>query len=178
MKSSRIGRKPIPLNNVQVNVGEPFQVTGPLGSLTLNVPSVIKLKLHQTILKVIPFFSNQRTSAIQGTVRALISNMVSGVTVGFRKVLVLNGVGFRASIRNNMLTLSLGFSHPIIYCVNRNVKLHLISPNELEVFGVDKQLVGQVSAEIKSFHPIEPYKGKGIRFINETVNLKERTKKK
>ncbi|PHN16202.1 50S ribosomal protein L6 [Candidatus Tremblaya phenacola] len=178
MKSSRIGRIPIPLNNVHVNAGDPFQVTGPLGVLTLTVPSVIKIKLYQTMIKVTPVFSNQRASAIQGTVRTLISNMVAGVTVGFRKVLVLNGVGFRVSIRNNILTLSLGYSHPIIYCVNRNIKLHLISPSELEVFGVDKQLVGQTSADIKRFHPIEPYKGKGIRFINETVNLKERTKKK
>lgn len=178
MKSSRISRIPIPLNNVQVNDGVPFQVVGPLGVLTLAVPSVIRIKVHQTMITVVPVFSNQRTFAIQGTIRTLISNMISGVTVGFRKVLVLNGVGFRGSVRDNMLTLSLGYSHPIIYCVNRNIKLHLISPNELELFGVDKQLVGQTAAEIKRFHPIEPYKGKGIRFINETVNLKERAKKK
>ena len=177
---SRIAKMPIIVpNEVQVEVTKGnVKVTGPNGSLnqTYNQKDVeIQLKNNEIQVRALGVDTHAR--AMSGTLRSLIFNMVHGVTKGFEKKLSLVGVGYKAQAKGNSLNLALGFSHPVDYEIPKELKASTPSATEIVISGADKQKVGQVAAEIRSYRPPEPYKGKGVRYIDETVVIKE-TKKK
>jgi large subunit ribosomal protein L6 len=159
---------------VALAAGE-ITVKGPLGSLTRrHGPEVtIEKDGDQLVFKAV----GADAGAMHGTLRALVANMVKGVTDGFERKLTLVGVGFRAQAQGERLNLSLGFSHPVVHAMPKGVKVETPVQTEILVKGIDKQQVGQVAAEIRAYRPPEPYKGKGVRYANEQVTLKE-TKKK
>ena len=174
---SRIGNAPVAVPaKVEVTLGAgQVSVKGPLGTLTQSVaPSVTIERNGDTLLFKA---ANEEAGAMQGTMRALVANMVKGVTQGFEKRLALVGVGYRAQVAGDKLNLSLGFSHPIVHTMPKGVKVESPQQTEILVKGIDKQAVGQVAAEIRAYRPPEPYKGKGVRYADEVVKLKE-TKKK
>jgi len=152
-------------------------VNGPNGSLSLKKNLFVKIKYSDKTLAVEAIDDSQTSKAMSGTIRSLLNNMVLGVTSGFEKNLQLVGVGYRAQSKGSVLSLNLGFSHPVEYEVPQGIKVETPSQTEIIVKGSDKQLVGQVAAEIRFFRPPEPYKGKGVRYKDETIVLKE-TKKK
>jgi large subunit ribosomal protein L6 len=174
---SRIGNNPIklpPKVEVTLASGE-ISVKGPLGSLTRTFgPSVtIEKNGEELVFKA----TNDEAGAMQGTLRALVANMVKGVTQGFERRLTLVGVGYRAQAAGDKINLSLGFSHPVVHQMPQGVKVETPVQTEILVKGIDKQQVGQVAAEIRAYRPPEPYKGKGVRYSDERVVIKE-TKKK
>lgn len=176
---SRVAKNPVVLPkgvDVAISAGE-VSVKGPLGSLTHFVlPSVVLEKEGDSV--VCRAVENQvNGSAMSGTMRALLSNMVTGVTKGFEKKLTLVGVGYKAQAQGAKLNLSLGFSHPVVHDMPNGIKVETPTQTEILVKGIDKQLVGQVAAEIRAYRSPEPYKGKGVRYANEVVVIKE-TKKK
>ncbi len=174
---SRIGTQPVALPpKVEVTLGEgEITVKGPLGSLTRKlVASVTVEKQGETLVCKT---ADPLANALHGTTRALIANMVKGVTQGYEKKLQLVGVGYRAQAAGDKVNLSLGFSHPVVHLVPKGIKVETPQQTDIVVKGVDKQLVGQVAAEIRAYRPPEPYKGKGVRYVDERVVLKE-TKKK
>jgi len=174
---SRIGNNPVKLPpKVEVTLGSgEISVKGPLGSLTRSFgPSVtIEKNGEELVFKAV----GEEAGAMQGTVRALVANMVKGVTQGFERKLTLVGVGYRAQAAGDKINLSLGFSHPVVHLMPKGVKVETPVQTEILVKGIDKQQVGQVAAEIRAYRPPEPYKGKGVRYADERVVLKE-TKKK
>jgi len=174
---SRIGNNPVKLPpKVEVTLanGE-ISVKGPLGTLSRNFgPSVtIEKNGEELVFKA----ANEETGPMHGTVRAIVANMVKGVTQGFEKRLTLVGVGYRAQASGDKINLSLGFAHPVVHQMPKGVKVETPVQTEILVKGIDKQQVGQVAAEIRAYRPPEPYKGKGVRYASERVVLKE-TKKK
>ncbi|HWC45116.1 MAG TPA: 50S ribosomal protein L6 [Casimicrobiaceae bacterium] len=174
---SRIGNAPVAVpSKVEVTLGDGrISVKGPLGTLTQSMaPSVTIERNGDTLLFKA---ANEEAGAMQGTLRALVANMVKGVTQGFEKRLTLVGVGFRAQAAGDRINLSLGFSHPIVHVMPKGVKVETPQQTEIVVKGSDKQQVGQVAAEIRAYRPPEPYKGKGVRYADEYVKIKE-TKKK
>jgi large subunit ribosomal protein L6 len=176
---SRIAKYPVNLpKEVECFISEgEIKINGPLGSLKqARLPSVlIEREGDQLFFRCI---KNVPTAdAMSGTMRALVSNMVIGVTKGFEKKLTLVGVGYRAQVQGNKLNLTLGFSHPLAHDVPAGIRIETPSQTEIHVKGIDKQAVGQVAAEIRSYRPPEPYKGKGVRYMDELVVIKE-TKKK
>jgi large subunit ribosomal protein L6 len=176
---SRIAKYPVPLpKGVEVSIaGGNISVKGPLGSIARAAdPNVaVEKKGEQIEFKVLG--SSNHANAMSGTMRALVAGMVTGVTKGFEKRLALVGVGFRAQAQGDKLNLSLGFSHPVVHQMPKGVKVATPTQTEIVISGVDKQLVGQVAAEVRAYRPPEPYKGKGVRYANEVIVLKE-TKKK
>lgn len=176
---SRVARLPIPLPpNVEVVVKDGLvQVKGPLGELGLALPKNIQIQQEENVLRVVRVLESRQTHALSGTVRALVANMVKGVSQGFEKKLVLQGVGYRAQLKGQEVNLELGFSHPVAYPIPSQVKIEVPTQTEIVIKGTDKQKVGQIAAEIRAWRPPEPYKGKGIRYADEVVILKE-TKKK
>lgn len=181
-EASRIARKPIEIKDVKVEIGEDqlVKVTGKLGTLTHQCKVVKVVRANEEgneVLKVEWNPLDQKSRAIAGTTRQVISNMVHGVTVGFVQGLEIVGVGYRAKAAGKDLELSLGKSHPEFVTAPENISFKVLSPTEVEVHGIDKQLVGQVAAEIRSLRPPENYKGKGIRYKGEVIIIKE-TKKK
>ena len=174
---SRIGNNPVKLPpKVEVTLGSgEISVKGPLGSLTRSFgPSVtIEKNGEELVFKAV----GEEAGAMQGTLRALVANMVKGVTQGFERKLTLVGVGYRAQAAGDKINLSLGFSHPVVHLMPKGVKVETPVQTEILVKGIDKQHVGQVAAEIRAYRPPEPYKGKGVRYADERVVLKE-TKKK
>ncbi|HEY3584495.1 MAG TPA: 50S ribosomal protein L6 [Casimicrobiaceae bacterium] len=174
---SRIGNAPVAVPaKVEVTLGDAqISVKGPLGTLTQSMtPSVTIERNGDTLLFKA---ANEEAGAMQGTLRALVANMVKGVTQGFEKRLTLVGVGFRAQAAGDRINLSLGFSHPIVHVMPKGVKVETPQQTEIVVKGADKQQVGQAAAEIRAYRPPEPYKGKGVRYADEYVKIKE-TKKK
>ncbi len=170
---SRIGKKPIVIpENVKViiNNGE-IQVKGPKGELKRNIVPGIKVEKEGNVLKVIRENDTKKLKALHGLMRQLIANMVVGVTEGFKKTLVVEGLGYKADLKGKKLILSLGFSHPVEYEPPSDIKL-AVDGNKIIVEGIDKEQVGQVAAIIRRFKPPEPYKGKGIRYIDEQVRRK------
>ncbi len=137
----------------------------------------MELKQEENTLTVSPRSGSRFATAIAGTTRSLLANMVQGVTDGFERKLELVGVGYRAQAQGNKLNLTLGFSHPVVYEVPEGITVETPSQTEIVVKGIDKQKVGQVAAEIRRFRPPEPYKGKGVRYADERVQLKEAKKK-
>ncbi|MGH8849987.1 MAG: 50S ribosomal protein L6 [Casimicrobiaceae bacterium] len=174
---SRIGNNPIKLPpKVEVTIGgDEISVKGPLGSLSRRFGSTVSIERAGDTLTFKA--ASAEVSAMQGTMRALVANMVKGVTDGYQKKLTLVGVGYRAQVAGDKLNLSLGFSHPVVHQMPRGVKVETPVQTEIVVKGVDKQQVGQVAAEIRAYRPPEPYKGKGVRYADERVVIKE-TKKK
>ena len=174
---SRIGNSPVkvpPKVEVALAGGE-ISVKGPLGSLTRRFGSEVTIEKSGDTLTFKA--ANAEANAMHGTVRALVAGMVKGVTEGYEKRLALVGVGYRAQAAGDKLNLSLGFSHPVVHKMPKGVKVETPQQTEIVIKGADKQQVGQVAAEIRAYRPPEPYKGKGVRYADEHVTLKE-TKKK
>jgi large subunit ribosomal protein L6 len=174
---SRIGNNPVklpPKVEVTLAAGE-ISVKGPLGTLTRQFGPQVSVEKNgeELVFKA----ANEESGALHGTLRALVANMVKGVTQGFEKRLTLVGVGYRAQAAGDKINLSLGFSHPVVHTMPKGVKVETPQQTEIIVKGIDKQQVGQVAAEIRAYRPPEPYKGKGVRYIDERVKIKE-TKKK
>ena len=174
---SRIGNTPIKLPaKVEVTIaGGEISVKGPLGSLSRRFGPTVSIEQSGDTLTFRA--ANAEASAMHGTMRALVANMVKGVTDGYQKRLTLVGVGYRAQVAGDKLNLSLGYSHPVVHQMPKGVKAEVPVQTEIIVRGVDKQQVGQVAAEIRAYRPPEPYKGKGVRYADERVVIKE-TKKK
>jgi large subunit ribosomal protein L6 len=174
---SRIGNSPVkvpPKVEVALAGGE-ISVKGPLGSLTRRFGSEVTIEKSGDTLTFKA--ANAEANAMHGTVRALVAGMVKGVTEGYEKRLALVGVGYRAQAAGDKVNLSLGFSHPVVHKMPKGVKVETPQQTEIVIKGADKQQVGQVAAEIRAYRPPEPYKGKGVRYADEQVTLKE-TKKK
>jgi large subunit ribosomal protein L6 len=157
--------------------GQQVTVKGPKGTLTHIIHDLVEMVQEEAELKFSPRDESQAATALAGTTRALISNLVRGVSDGFERKLELVGVGYRAQARGNVLNLTLGFSHPVDYQLPDGVTAETPSQTEILVKGCDKQQVGQVAAEIRGFRPPEPYKGKGVRYSDEAVVRKEAKKK-
>ena len=176
---SRVAKYPVALpKGVDFNIaGGQITVKGPLGSLTQPLlPSVVIEKDGES-LQVKAAEGAVNGGAMSGTQRALLNNMVTGVTKGFERKLTLVGVGYRAQAQGDKLNLSLGFSHPVVHAMPKGIKVETPTQTEILIKGIDKQVVGQIAAEVRAYRPPEPYKGKGVRYADEKVVLKE-TKKK
>jgi large subunit ribosomal protein L6 len=177
---SRVGKKPIPATKgVDIKVGGGLvTVKGPKGELKMALSDEVGVKVDNGEVTVTARNPEERKSkAMWGTVRANIQNMVTGVTTGFTKDLELQGVGYRAAMKGKDLELSLGYSHPIVYKAPAGITFVSAKPTEIKISGPDKQVVGQVAAELRSYRPPEPYKGKGVRKVGEYVRRKEGKKK-
>ncbi|MDQ6619023.1 MAG: 50S ribosomal protein L6 [Pseudomonadota bacterium] len=174
---SRIGNHPIPLpSKVEVTLAaREITVKGPLGTLSREVPEGLSIERNGDHL--VCKAANEAVNAMHGTLRALVANMVKGVTDGFERRLTLVGVGYRAQAAGDRVNLTLGFSHPVAHQMPKGVKAETPAQTEIVIKGIDKQQVGQVAAEIRAYRPPEPYKGKGVRYAGERVVIKE-TKKK
>ena len=176
---SRVARKPVAIPaGVEVTLAaDRIEMKGAKGRLQLALHPDVEVTREGDTLRCAPRGSGKRANAMAGTMRALIHNMVTGVTQGFEKRLTLVGVGYRAQAQGQTLNLTLGFSHPVNYPVPEGITVETPSQTEVVVKGVDKQRVGQVAAEIRAFRPPEPYKGKGVRYADEQIVLKEAKKK-
>ncbi len=172
---SRIGKQPIAIPpKVKVAVsGQKVQVEGPKGKLDWELPRRTSLKVQDGKILVSRAGDDAQTKALHGLSRALVNNMVKGVSEGFVKKLEIQGVGFKAAVQGNVVNLSLGYSHPINYPIPNQIKVTVEENTKLTVEGPDKRVVGQVAAELRSFYPPEPYKGKGVRYVGEHVQRKE-----
>ena len=160
-----------------VAVDQEVKVDGPKGALSLSINPLVKVNVKDGLIFFVPATSDRNAQAVAGTTRALVNNMVVGVSQGFEKRLELQGVGYRAQAKDNHLSLQLGFSHPVDYKLPEGISAETPSQTEIIVSGNDKQKVGQVCAEIRSFRPPEPYIGKGVRYLGEYVRRKEAKKK-
>lgn len=189
---SRIANSPVPLpSGVNVDIApDPAStaaatvvaavtvtVKGPKGSLTLPLSDQVEVKREDGALRFAARSASRSARALAGTTRSLLKNMVTGVSEGFEKRLELQGVGYRAQAQGRRLNLQLGFSHPVEYALPDGINVETTSQTQIVVKGIDKQLVGQVAAEIRGFRPPEPYKGKGVRYVGERVRRKEGKKK-
>ena len=176
---SRIGKEPVSVPaNVEVNLSSSeVSVKGPLGKLQRSINSDVTVKHEGDTLLVKVANDSRQANAMSGTMRALLANMVQGVTSGFEKKLSLVGVGYRAQAANETLNLTLGFSHPVVYKMPEGIKVETPSQTEILIKGIDKQKVGQVAAEVRAFRKPEPYKGKGVRYADEVIVMKEAKKK-
>jgi large subunit ribosomal protein L6 len=176
---SRVGKMPVALpQGVDVTIGaEQISVKGAQGTLSRSINPLVAVKNDAGKLTFTPTNDSADADAMSGTVRALVANMVNGVTKGFEKKLNLVGVGFRAQAQGQKLNLQIGFSHPVVKDMPAGITVTCATPTEIVIKGADRQVVGQIAAEVRAFRPPEPYKGKGIRYADEKVSLKE-TKKK
>jgi large subunit ribosomal protein L6 len=176
---SRVGKNPITLPaGVEVKVeAAVITVKGPLGTLTHAVSPAVTVKVENGAISCEPVSGVENAAALWGTLRANLNNMVTGVTKGFEKKLTLVGVGYRAQAQGDVLNLTLGFSHPVAHKLPSGVKAETPSQTEILIKGIDRQKVGQVAAEVRAYRRPEPYKGKGVRYADEVVLIKE-TKKK
>jgi large subunit ribosomal protein L6 len=176
---SRIGKNPVIIpDKVEVTLSpETVEIKGPLGTLKRNMTEDVLIEREGNQLVLKPANESQQANAMSGTVRALLANMVEGVTKGFERKLLLVGVGYRAQAAGTTLNLTLGFSHPVAHQMPSGVKVETPTQTEIVLKGIDKQQVGQVAAEVRAYRKPEPYKGKGVRYSDEKITLKE-TKKK
>jgi large subunit ribosomal protein L6 len=176
---SRVGKMPITLpKGVEITLAaDKVAVKGALGALERPLNPLVSVKQDGGVLTLVPVGESAAADAMSGTFRALIANMVLGVSQGFEKKLTLIGVGYRAQAQGQKLNLQVGFSHPVVKDMPAGVKVETPSQTEIVIKGADRQVVGQIAAEIRAIRPPEPYKGKGIRYADEKVSLKE-TKKK
>lgn len=176
---SRVSSNPILIPfNVEVNI-EPMEISvkGPLGNIKQTLTDDVLLDLSENILRIKTTNDSKHANTMSGTTRALIANMIRGVSVGFEKKLLLIGVGYKAQANQNKINLTLGFSHPIDHMIPEGIIIETPTQTEIVIKGIDKQKVGQTAAEIRSYRKPEPYKGKGVRYSDEIILLKE-TKKK
>ena len=176
---SRVGKMPIELPaGVEITISaDKVVVKGSQGTLSLPLTGQVVIKNESNTLTFAPVDETREANAMSGTVRALVNNMVNGVSKGFEKKLSLVGVGYKAQAQGDKLNLSLGFSHPVVHQMPAGVKCETPTPTEILIKGIDRQKVGQVAAEVRAYRSPEPYKGKGVRYVDEVVIIKE-TKKK
>jgi large subunit ribosomal protein L6 len=175
---SRVAKNPIVLpQGVDVTLGSELTVKGPLGSVQFSGNPAVRIGREGQTLLCEPVEGAANANALSGTVRATLANMVTGVSKGFERKLTLVGVGYRAQAQGDTLNLTLGFSHPVAHRMPAGIRCETPTQTEILIKGVDKRLVGQVASEIRAYRPPEPYKGKGVRYADEVVVLKE-TKKK
>ena len=176
---SRVGKHPVTIpNGVEVAVdGQSVTAKGKLGELSATLPPEVEVAMEDGAIRVSPRGEGNRARAMWGTSRSMVNNLVVGVSEGFTKVLEMSGVGYRASVGNEVLTLQVGFSHDIRYPIPEGITIACERPTRVAVSGADRQRVGQVAAEIRAFRKPEPYKGKGIRYAGERVRRKEGKKK-
>jgi large subunit ribosomal protein L6 len=173
---SRIGKKPIVLpSGVKLALGGAGEVTvtGPKGSLSWQLPKGVSANVQDSTVVVERASESREDRAKHGLSRALINNMVVGVSAGFQRDLEIHGVGFKAAVKGKQLDLSLGFSHPVLFDIPEGIKITVAENTKVKVEGIDRQLVGQVAANIRGFYPPEPYKGKGVRYAGEAIQRKE-----
>ena len=173
---SRIGNKPVDIpDKVKVNVGSDgaVSVEGPKGKLSWKLPRDISAKIDNNKLSLARTAETRSVKALHGLSRALVHNMVQGVSEGFSKQLEIEGVGFKAAVQGQNLNLSLGFSHPVLFPIPTEIKITVTDNTKLTIQGIDKKLVGQVAADIRRYYPPEPYKGKGVRYAGEQIRRKE-----
>ena len=168
---SRIGKKPIPLpSGVKVQIGEKLEVTGPKGKLTVPIPNGIRVRQADGRIEI------QRTSddqaALHGLTRALAANAVQGVSAGFTRELDIVGIGYRADVKGNIATFTLGYSHPIEFLLPPGIEMKIDKQTHLVLSGYDRQMLGQVAANIRALRPPDPYKNKGVRYTGETLRKK------
>lgn len=177
--TSRVARRPISIpSGVEVNITkDSVSVKGPKGTLVQSVPAGIQVDMNSQELEFSLKKVTTELNVLIGTTRALINNNIIGVSKGFEKKLQLVGVGYRAQLQGKVLGLSLGFSHPVNFAIPEGITIEVPSQTEVVVKGISKQQVGQVASDIRAYRPPEPYKGKGVRYSDETIKLKE-TKKK
>jgi large subunit ribosomal protein L6 len=176
---SRVGKKPVVLpQGVTASVeGRTVSVKGPKGELKVALVPEVEAKLGEGGITVVPRADDQRSRAMWGMQRSLVNNLVVGVTKGFSRQLEINGVGYRAAVQGRTLQLQLGFSHDVNYPIPEGIQIVSERPTALTISGSDKQLVGQVASEIRSMRPPEPYKGKGVKYVEERIRRKEGKKK-
>ncbi len=176
---SRIAKQPVQLpSGVEIKeAAGQLSIKGPKGELSLSVNSEVALNVDGNVVSIAAKSGSRFANAMSGTMRALVNNMVTGVSDGFERKLELVGVGYRAKAQGKKLNLTLGFSHPVDYAVPEGITIETPSQTEILIKGIDKQQVGQVAAEIRRYRPPEPYKGKGVRYAGERVVLKEAKKK-
>ena len=173
---SRIAKQPVEIpSNVEINIEKNMILfKGPKGEMKMDLHEDVKVDKKENTINV---EVNDKNSAMAGTMRSLISNNVIGVSEGYEKKLNLVGVGYKAEVKNKQLHLALGFSHPVVYEYEKEIDITTPSPTEIVVKGINKQRVGQISAEIRAFRPPEPYKGKGVKYSDENIIRKEAKKK-
>ncbi|HEU4620609.1 MAG TPA: 50S ribosomal protein L6 [Burkholderiaceae bacterium] len=176
---SRVGKAPIVIpQGAEISINDDaITVKGPKGTLTQKRHSLVGVRVENGQILFSVVGESREADAMSGTMRALVANMVNGVTRGFEKKLTLVGVGYKAAVQGDTLNLSLGFSHPVLFKLPAGVKAETPQPTEILIKGADKQVVGEIAAKVRAKRPPEPYKGKGVRYADERVVLKE-TKKK
>ena len=176
---SRIANNPVSIpKGVEITLsGQEVTVKGAKGNLAMTLHDLVGISQEEDRLQLKAVEVSKKSVALAGTFRSLVNNMVVGVSSGFQKELQLQGVGYRAQAQGKKLNLSLGFSHPVVYEVPEGIDIETPTQTQVIVKGIDKQLVGQVSADIRAFRPPEPYKGKGVRYVDEYVKRKEAKKK-
>ncbi|MCG8314652.1 MAG: 50S ribosomal protein L6 [Pseudomonadales bacterium] len=176
---SRVAKSPvsIPSGCKVTQQGQEVTIKGPKGELNISVNPLVQVNIEESSVTVVPSSEEKAAWAQAGTARSLLNNMVKGVSEGYERKLILNGVGYRAQAKGKVLNLTLGFSHPIDFELPEGVKADTPSQTEIVLSSIDKQLLGQVAANIRSFRPPEPYKGKGVRYADEYVRRKEAKKK-
>ena len=172
---SRIGKQPIPVpDKVKVAITDTtIHVEGPKGKVNKTFANVVKISLDKQVITISPTEETRFANAMYGTTRSIIASMVKGVTAGYSKDLEIQGVGFKAVLKGKQLDLALGYSHPILMDIPEGIKITVVEGTKLKVEGCDKQLVGKITAEIRSHYPPEPYKGKGVRLVGERVRRKD-----
>jgi large subunit ribosomal protein L6 len=176
---SRVGKKPVSVpSGVTANVsGSTINVKGPKGALSLVFDDRVAVQMDKGEIKVDPKDESKAARALWGTTRANLNNIMTGVTQGFERRLEITGVGYRAAVQGKNLQLALGYSHDVLYPIPEGIAVATPKPTEIVVTGIDKKKVGQVAAEIRSYRPPEPYKGKGVRYAGEFIFRKEGKKK-
>ena len=173
---SRIGNKAVEIpDKVKVSIGNDgaVAVEGPKGKLNWKLPRDISAKIDNNRIMVARAAETRSVKALHGLSRSLVHNMVQGVSEGFSKQLEIEGVGFKAAVQGSTLNLSLGFSHPILFPIPKDIKITVTDATKIDIQGADKKMVGQVAADIRRFYPPEPYKGKGVRYAGEQIRRKE-----
>ena len=173
---SRIGNKTIQIPDkvkVQVDNSGSVAVEGPKGKLNWKLPREITAKVENNHVALARSTETRSVKALHGLSRALVNNMVEGVSKGFTKDLEIEGVGFKAAVQGQNLNLSLGFSHPILFPIPKDIKITVTENTKISIAGIDKKTVGQVAADIRGYYPPEPYKGKGVRYAGEQIRRKE-----
>ena len=172
---SRIGKQPVAIPpKVKVEIsGRKILVEGPKGKLEWTLPKQISARIENSSLVVERASELRSVRALHGLSRALVANMVAGVSTGFVKDLEIQGVGFKAALQGKVLNLSLGFSHPVLFQIPEGIKITVTENTKIKIEGIDKKVVGQVAADIRAYYPPEPYKGKGVRYAGEQIVRKE-----
>ncbi len=173
---SRIGSKAVEIpDKVKVNIGDDgaVAVEGPKGKLNWTLPKEITATVADNRISLVRGAETRSVKALHGLSRSLVHNMVQGVSEGFTKDLIIEGVGFKAAVQGQVLNISLGFSHPILFPIPKEIKVTVADNTKISISGIDKKTVGQVAADIRRYYPPEPYKGKGVRYAGEVIRRKE-----